>query len=76
MLFIYVSKVLNNISYKRRRHFKLFANCHVSWDTLQSAAFHYQQVKKTTFYLFFRFDTSTVSLMENKKWRAQEGIFI
>ena len=43
---------------------------------MQSAAFHYQQVKKTTFYLFFRFDTSTVSLMENKKWRAQEGIFI
>ena len=28
-----VSLVSNNLSNYKRRHFKLFTNCHVSWDT-------------------------------------------
>ena len=28
------SLVTNNLTYHGRRHFKLFTNCHVSWDTL------------------------------------------
>ena len=28
------SLVTNNLTYSGRRHFKLFTNCHVSWDTL------------------------------------------
>ena len=41
-----VSLVSNNLSNYGRRHFKLFTNCHVSWDTL------YKDVKdKILFYL-------------------------
>ena len=29
-----VSLISNNLSSYGRRHFKLFTNCHVSWDTL------------------------------------------
>ena len=29
-----VSLVSNNLSNYKRRHFKLFTTCHVSWDTL------------------------------------------
>jgi len=28
------SLTTNNLTYYGRRHFKLFTNCHVSWDTL------------------------------------------
>ena len=29
-----ISLISNNLTNNGRRHFKLFANCHVSWDTL------------------------------------------
>ena len=31
---LFVSSVSNSLSNYGRRHFKLFTNCHVSWDTL------------------------------------------
>ena len=34
ILFIIVFHIMINLKHYGRRHFKLFINCHVSWDTL------------------------------------------
>ena len=33
-IFVSLSLVSNNLTNYVRRHFKLFTNCHISWDTL------------------------------------------
>jgi len=41
----------NNLTYYERRHFKLFTNCHVSWDTLyatEHCAMHSMELDKIT----------------------------
>ena len=49
------SFVSNNLSNFGREHFKLFTNCHVSWDTSCIILSHTLERKKTKllFYMYY-----------------------